>query len=99
MSTTITPTEPMVGGDDDVRKAARGLEAHFLRQMLTEVSETTSSAGPDAGFAGSTFKEMLDGALADAMAKAGGIGLGKVIEKELERAPATVHGAPLKISP
>lgn len=73
--------------DDDTAKAARGLEAHFLRQILAEVRE--ASPALDDGFAGSTFKEMFDGALADSMASAGGIGLGKMIEKELSQAPGT----------
>ena len=73
------------GSDDDgVKKAAQGLEAHFLRQILAQVRESSSSED-DGGFAGSTFKEMLDGALADSMASAGGIGLGKMIEKELSK--------------
>jgi murein DD-endopeptidase MepM/ murein hydrolase activator NlpD len=71
--------------DDGVAKAASGLEAHFLRQILAEVRD--ASPALDGGFAGSTFKEMLDGALADSMAAAGGIGLGKMIEKELSRTP------------
>ena len=71
--------------DDAVAKAARGLEAHFLRQVLAEVRDAAPAL--DGGFAGSTFKEMLDGALSDSMAASGGIGLGKMIAKELSRNP------------
>jgi murein DD-endopeptidase MepM/ murein hydrolase activator NlpD len=39
------------------------------------------------GFAGATFREMLDGALADELAKAGGIGLGSLLERELGAVP------------
>lgn len=73
------------------REAAGALEAYFLRQVLAEVRNATPS-GLDGGFAGSTFKEMLDGALADSMASSGGIGLGPAIARSLERRGAAHSG-------
>ena len=59
--------------------AARSLEAYFLRRVLSEAN--TSFAG--SGLAGSTFKDMFNEALADQMALGRGIGLAKMIEKQL----------------
>jgi len=59
--------------------AARSLEAYFLRRVLSEAN--TSFAG--SGIAGSTFQDMFNEALADQMARGRGIGLAKMIEKQL----------------
>lgn len=65
---------------DAVHKAAHGLEAYFLRQVLAEVRTTGSL---DGGFGAATFKEMLDESLADKMAESGGVGLAKMIVEQL----------------
>jgi peptidoglycan hydrolase FlgJ len=83
---------------DDAHKAARSLEAYFLRRVLAEVkaSENSISGG---GFAGDTFKDMFDEAISDAMANAGGVGLADVIAKQLQTkkdvpaAASEAHGA------
>src|SRR3954468_20952368 len=88
-------------GDDEATSAARGLEAHFLKQMLAEVRNTSEGSMLDGGFAGSTFKEMLDGALSDKMAQAGRLGIAPMLTKEMSKhgkdggakaAPPGVHG-------
>lgn len=71
--------------DDESTTAARGLEAHFLKQLMSEVQNSADGGMLDGGFAGSTFREMLNGALADNMAKAGGIGLTAMLTKEMAR--------------
>lgn len=71
-----------VGKPDDPGAAAEALEAYFLRRVLSEV-RPDEAAGIDGGFAGSTFHEMLDEALADAMAKAGGLGLAPMIAADM----------------
>jgi murein DD-endopeptidase MepM/ murein hydrolase activator NlpD len=76
-------------------QAARGLEANFLRQMLSEVRANEEASGlGDGGFGGSTFQEMLDGALADNMAKAGGLGLANMLSKEFEKNEGAKSSAP-----
>ena len=70
---------------DDVGAAARALESYFLRQVFAELRKTTDAGLVSGGFAGATFKEMLDGALADAMAQSQGVGLADMIEKEFAR--------------
>ncbi len=88
MSSMIpTALAPFARSDDDeATVAARGLEAHLLRQLLSEVRGTAEGGLLDGGFAGSTFREMLDGALADRMAQGGGIGIAKLLQRQLERA-------------
>jgi Rod binding domain-containing protein len=71
--------------DDETTTAARGLESHFLKQLMSEVQNSADGGMLDGGFAGSTFREMLNGALADNMAKAGGIGLTAMLTKEMAR--------------
>jgi murein DD-endopeptidase MepM/ murein hydrolase activator NlpD len=67
---------------EQARTAGKQLEAFFLRQLL---SETRPRGGGelDGGFAGDTFKQMLDEAIADKMSAAGGIGMAKMFAKQL----------------
>src|SRR6266542_2350314 len=83
LPTSLTPYARK--DDDEATTAARGLEAHFLRQMLAQVRNSSEGSMLDGGFAGSTFKEMLDGALADKMAQAGGLGIAKMLQHELSK--------------
>jgi murein DD-endopeptidase MepM/ murein hydrolase activator NlpD len=77
------------------KAAGKQLEAFFLRQLLSEARPE----GADGGFAGDTFKQMFDEAIADKMASAGGIGLADVFSKQLAKqaggttAPETPHVA------
>jgi len=81
--TAIAPTTPHVPTQgEQVKTAAKQLEAFFLRQLLAE-ARPPGGGGIDGGFAGDTFKQMLDEALADKMSGAGGIGMAKLFEKQL----------------
>jgi murein DD-endopeptidase MepM/ murein hydrolase activator NlpD len=80
---------------DDEGAAARALEAYFLRRLLAEVRSDGADPMFGGGFAGATFREMLDEALADEMAAAGGVGLGPLLERELGGADAAVAPTPL----
>jgi len=81
---------PNASKGDDPAKAAKSLEAYFLRQVLSEVRKSSSSSGQKSlfggGFAGDTFKEMLDGALSDAMA--GTAGIAKMLQPAMEKSAA-----------
>jgi murein DD-endopeptidase MepM/ murein hydrolase activator NlpD len=70
---------------DNVHVAARQLEAFFLRQLLAE-SRPQGGGMLDGGFAGDTFKQMLDEAIADKMTAAGGIGMTAMFAKQLGKA-------------
>jgi len=66
---------------DDSKAAAQQLEAFFLRQLLAEARPQGGVV--DGGFAGDTFKSMLDEAIADKMTAAGGIGMATMFAKQL----------------
>jgi len=87
-----TPHKP-----DPARTAAKQLEAFFLRQLLAE-ARPQGGQGLDAGFAGDTFKQMLDEAIADKMSAAGGIGMADMFAKQLggkgQETPAS-HALPM----
>jgi murein DD-endopeptidase MepM/ murein hydrolase activator NlpD len=72
----------------DPAEAAAGLEAFFIRQFLALARPQTPGM-LDGGFAGDTFREMLDDKLADAISDSGGLGLAASFEGALggERPP------------
>ncbi len=77
-----------------VQVAARQLEAFFLRRLLTEARPQGGGmlAG---GFAGDTFKTMLDEAIADKMTAAGGVGMASLFARQLDpTGEAAGHAAP-----
>jgi murein DD-endopeptidase MepM/ murein hydrolase activator NlpD len=78
---------------EQAKAAAKQLEAFFLRQLLAE-ARPTGGGGIDGGFAGDTFKQMLDEALADKMSGAGGLGMAHMFEKQLANTPAPAPLAP-----
>jgi murein DD-endopeptidase MepM/ murein hydrolase activator NlpD len=78
---------------DSVQIAAKQLEAFFLRQLLAE-SRPQGGGMLDGGFAGDTFKQMLDEAMADKMTAAGGIGLTAMFARQLGKADE-IAGAPV----
>jgi murein DD-endopeptidase MepM/ murein hydrolase activator NlpD len=83
---------------DDAHVAAKQLEAFFLRRLLAEARPEGGGA-LDGGFAGDTFKQMLDEQIADKMAAAGGIGLADMFAGQLQ-APGEVRvAAPVAIDP
>lgn len=79
-----TPAAPTQA--EQAKTAAKQLEAFFLRQILAE-ARPQGGGGIDGGFAGDTFKQMLDEQLADKMAGAGGLGLAHMFEKQLANVP------------
>jgi murein DD-endopeptidase MepM/ murein hydrolase activator NlpD len=66
---------------DTAQVAAKQLEAFFLRQLLAE--SRPQGGMLDGGFAGDTFKQMLDEAIADKMTAAGGVGMTAMFAKQL----------------
>ena len=80
--------------------AAKQLEAFFLRTMLAEARPQGGGA-IDGGFAGDTFKSMLDEAIADKMTAAGGVGMTHMFASQLGKADevAAPAAAPIGNSP
>lgn len=70
---------------DDADVAAKQLEAFFLRRLLAEARPRGLTGG---GFAGETFSQMLDEALADKLAGAGGVGMSQLFASQLGPAAA-----------
>lgn len=66
---------------DQTKAAAKQLEAFFLRRLLAEARPKGGML--DGGFAGDTFKDMMDEALADKISGAGGLGMSEMFAKQL----------------
>jgi murein DD-endopeptidase MepM/ murein hydrolase activator NlpD len=82
----LNPT-PQTGTPADLQSSARELEALFLKQFLQ-----SSGAFKGSGATGSDVNEdLFAGALADAVSKAGGIGLADTLARSLGAVP---DGAP-----
>lgn len=80
---------------EQIDKIAGELESYFMRQILAEAHKSSDDKNSlDGGFAGGTFHDMLDGAMADKMALGRGLGLKKVIADSLQRSEASGDGSP-----
>jgi peptidoglycan hydrolase FlgJ len=83
VSDTKTPTK--INDPKAVKKAASQFEAIIIRQLLAPTIDPLMSGGmggeKDSG--GSVYGYMLTDALSDNMAKAGGLGLAKMLQKQL----------------
>jgi len=86
-------TPPAREAKDSAQVAAKQLEAFFLRQLLSE-ARPQGGGMLDGGFAGDTFKQMLDEAIADKMTAAGGIGMTAMFAKHLGKADEVAAPAP-----
>ena len=76
---------------DDRHVTAKQLDAFFLRRLLAE-ARPQGGGLIDGGFASDTFKQMLDEAIADKMAGAGGIGMAEMFAKQLGAPAETAKG-------
>jgi peptidoglycan hydrolase FlgJ len=81
----------------DIKKAAAQFEAIIMRQLLAPSIEPLMSGGLGGGAEGASsgggiYGHMMTEVLADNLAQSGGIGLGKMLEKQFS--PASV-AAPL----
>jgi len=95
-SSHAPPTTP--GVKPEVARAAREFEAIFLRQILTSLEKTghmgsTGSTGSD------VYGSMMVGALADAVASAGGVGLAKYVTTSLVHAPSATPASAIQGAP
>jgi len=76
--------------------AARQFEAVFLRQMLSSLERTTSTpAGKEAG--SNLYGSMMVDAVADAISRAGGMGLASMLKHSLE--PQLTQGVAVRTEP
>ena len=63
-------------------KAALGFERQLLVQLTQQLAESALPQDDAAGAATNAYRDMLPGALADAMVAAGGVGLAASFVKE-----------------
>lgn len=98
MTKPIAPPAPQPPQRDQAHVAAKQLEAFFLRRLLAE-ARPQGGGGLDGGFAGDTFKQMLDEAVADKMSAAGGIGMADMFAKQLGGAPGMNSTGPVEMGP
>jgi flagellar protein FlgJ len=66
-----------------IAEAAKGFEAYFIQQMLSEMRKTIPKTEKP-GFGNAIYESMFDQALAQKMAENSGIGLAKQIRETLE---------------
>ncbi len=77
----------------EIKRAASQFEAIILRQLLTPTIEPLMSGGlggAGAGGGGGVYGYMLTDVLADSLSKGGGLGLSKMLTRQL-----TPRGAPV----
>jgi Rod binding domain-containing protein len=73
-----------VGESAKVKQASRDFETVFLRQMLVALERTTKASDKGPAVAGQqAYGSMIVEAVADAVARSGGIGLGVLLERAL----------------
>jgi flagellar protein FlgJ len=86
-SAATLASAPQAADRAQLRKAAQGFEAIFVRQMLT-AARAASLGGKDALFGGQaqeTFTAMRDERFAEIAAQAGTFGLAKQLEAQFAR--------------
>jgi len=86
-SAAALASAPQTADRAQLRKAAQGFEAIFVRQMLT-AARAASLGGDDALFGGQaqeTFAAMRDERFAEIAANTGAFGLAKQLEAQLAR--------------
>jgi flagellar protein FlgJ len=77
------------GASPAEKRAAQEFEAIFLRKMLASMEKSSKVEGASLSGGADAYSSMVVGALADAIAAAGGIGLGESVLRSV----ATEHAA------
>lgn len=86
------PSAPASPAAARAKATAREFEAVFLGRMLDALHATVGSGGP-LGDPGGAWRGLLAEKQADAMARAGGIGLAAHVEREILRLTGGKDGA------
>lgn len=68
---------------DQLREVAQEFEAIFLAQMLASLTSDLEGGGPLGGQEGDPFRQMLTDEIAKVISRAGGIGVGDAVLKEM----------------
>jgi Rod binding domain-containing protein len=84
------PLAPRQTGPDEMRRAAEEFEAVFLAQMLAPMFEGLQTDGLGGGGLGEEiFRPMLIERYAEALSKAGGVGIADSVVREMMRLQQT----------
>jgi Rod binding domain-containing protein len=86
---TVSPigaaTAPAGAGRTQEEKAALGFERMLLVQLTEQLAESAQPEDGTGDAASNAYRDLLPGALADAMVAAGGVGLAASLVKEQTR--------------
>ncbi len=79
------PLPPGTEARTDAERAGLAFERMLLVQLTQQLARTAESEGEESSAASAAYRDLLPGALADAMVAAGGIGLAAQMVKETGR--------------
>ena len=77
------PLPPGAEKRTEQERAALGFERMLLVQLTQQLAKTSEASDEDASAGTQAYKDLLPGALADAMIAGGGIGLSTAITKDI----------------
>lgn len=93
----ITPSTPAAVDPKrrQLKKACEQFEAIFAKELLGEMRKSTHQINLGGDQTGSEiYKDMMDQAIADAMAHQGALGIGKILYRQFEKALASSTDTP-----
>lgn len=87
------------GGEDskqlkDLKKACEQFESVFAKKLLSEMRKGVQEVQLGDGAGSAIYKDMMDQALADAMAKQGALGIGKMLYRQFEKQVGATPSSP-----
>jgi Rod binding domain-containing protein len=79
-----------------LKKSCEGMEATFLKQMVTEMRKSAGSVRFGKEFGGEMYRDMYDGSISDILAQKGTLGVAKQMYSAV--APQVLSQAAAKLS-
>lgn len=81
----VAPKTPQPAINPDLRKAAQGFEAVFLRQVIGSMRQAKLADDIMGSSATDTYRELADRQLADSMAARGSMGIAAMVEVQFAK--------------
>jgi len=76
--------DPLAAKKAELKKAARGFEAVFIRQLLHVMNSTVRNGGMfGEGAAGAIYSDIVENSLADVLSERGVLGIGDMLYRQL----------------
>lgn len=86
---------PQISDAEKIAAVGQQFEAVMLRQILTDATKNMFGKGESSGAAtNGIYQDMVTNSLADSMSRSGGLGLAKVIAKQLQHECKTAPASP-----